>query len=95
MSGFPALQNFLSAYFHQDWAVEHDSPQAVVDYYLEGESERQVAQLRDEIARLLAQDLDEDTLASLVQELGSEYDASQDGGTYRDWLRDIEERLAA
>ena len=95
MSDFPALRNFLSAYFHQDWAVEHDTPGAVVDYYIEGESAQQVAQLRDEIARLLSQDLDEDDLALQVRELGSEYDPGQDGGNYQDWLRGIEERLAA
>lgn len=95
MSGFPALQNFLSAYFHQDWAVEHDTPQAVVDYYTEGESQQQVAQLRAELERLLEQDLDEDDLAQQVQALGSEYDPGVDGGSYRDWLRGIAEQLAS
>ena len=42
MADFPALRNFLSAYFHQDWAVEHDTPGAVVDYFVEGESAQQV-----------------------------------------------------
>lgn len=95
MSGFPALQNFLSAYFHQDWAVEHDTAQAVVDYYTEGESPQQVAQLRAELERLLEEDLDEDDLAQQVQALGSEYDPSADGGNYRDWLRGIAEQLAS
>ena len=95
MSDFPALRNFLSAYFHQDWAVEHDTPGAVVDYFVEGESSIQVAQLRDEIARLLERGLDEDELAGQVRDLGSEYDPSLDGGNYREWLRDIEERLTA
>jgi hypothetical protein len=95
MSEFPALRNFLSAYFHQDWAVEHDTPGAVVDYFIEGESVLQVAQLRDEIARLLAQGMDEDELAGQVRELGSEYDPSLDGGNYQEWLQDIEERLTA
>ena len=95
MSQFPALRNFLSAYFHQDWAVEHYAPGAVVDYFVESESVLQVAQLRDEIARLLAQGMDEDELAGQVRELGSEYDPSLDGGNYQEWLRDIEERLTA
>jgi hypothetical protein len=95
MSDFPALRNFLSAYFHQDWAVEHDTPGAVVDYFVEGESALQVAQLRDEIARLLEEGLDEDELAGQVRDLGSEYDPTLDGGNYREWLRDIEERLTA
>ncbi len=95
MSDFPALRNFLSAYFHQDWAVEHYTPGAVFDYFVEGESALQVAQLRDEIARLLEQGLDEDELAGQVRELGSEYDPTLDGGNYQEWLRDIEERLTA
>src|SRR3546814_17108366 len=62
MSDFPALENFLSAYFHQDWRVEHDAPDAVVSSFLDGEDAEQVAAVRAELARLSAQDLGEEAL---------------------------------
>lgn len=92
---FPALENFLSAYFHQDWAAEHGTPGAVADYFLSHESEGQVAQLRDELARLSAMALDETQLADLFRTLGSEYDPGVDGGTHAAWLAALKGRFEA
>lgn len=94
MSVFSALENFFSAYFHQDWTVEHDTPEAVVDYYLDSEPVGEVARVREDLDRLLAQDLEEDELAQKVQDFGSYYDPSADGASYRDWLSGLSERLA-
>jgi len=94
MSDFPALENFLSAYFHQDWHVEHDAPDAVVSAFLDGEDADQVAAVRDELARLSAQDLDEAALGNRLRVLGSEYDPTLDGGSWRDWLATLRERFA-
>lgn len=94
MSDFPALENFLSAYFHQDWRVEHDAPDAVVSAFLDGEDAEQVAEVRAELARLSAQDLDETALAGRLRALGSEYDPTLDGQTWRDWLGTLRERFA-
>src|SRR3546814_7531669 len=74
MSDFPALENFLSAYFHQDWRVEHDAPDAVVSSFLDGEDAEQVAAVRAELARLSAQDLGEEALGNRMRVLGCEYD---------------------
>lgn len=95
MSDFPTLQNFFSAYFHQDWAMEHDSPGAVVDAWREGESGEYIAGARTELDRLLARDLDEDALGAAVRALGSEYDPTRDGSGWRDWLAGIRQRLDA
>ena len=93
MSDYPALENFLAAYFHQDWAVEQPTPEAVVDYYRDSESPEQVAATREDLARLLARDLDDDALGALAHRLGSEYDPTRDGGTWRGWLQDVQARL--
>lgn len=92
---FPALENFLSAYFHQDWAAEHGTPGAVADYFAAHESEDQVAQVRDELARLSAMALDETQLADLFRTLGSEYDPGVDGGTHAGWLAALKARFEA
>jgi hypothetical protein len=94
MSDFPALENFLSAYFHQDWRVEHDAPDAVVSSFLDGEVAEQVAEVRAELARLSAQDLGEAALGNRMRVLGCEYDPTLDGGSWRDWLATLRRRFA-
>ena len=61
MSDTPALQNFLSAYFHQDWAMEHDSADAVVTYYLGSEADAEIVAVRDDLAAVSAEELEEAT----------------------------------
>lgn len=94
MSDYPALQNFLAAYFHQDWALEQPTPEAVVDYFRDSESPEQVMATRDDLARLLARDLDEEALGAAARGLGCEYDPTRDGGRWRAWLEDVRARLA-
>jgi len=94
MSDFPALENFLSAYFHQDWRSEHDTADAVVAYFVDSEDDEQLAEVRADLARLFAQDLDEIALANRLRALGSEYDPTLDGSSWRDWLASLRERFA-
>ncbi len=86
MSDFHALENFLSAYFHQDWRVEHDTPDAVIASFIAGEDDRQVAEVRADLARLGSMELDEAALADRLRTLGSEYDPTREGGSWRAWL---------
>lgn len=95
MSEFPTLDNFLAAYFHQDWVLDHDTPAAVVDDYRSGESDATVERLRGELDALLARDPDEAELAALLRASGCEYDPARDGVGYRDWLQSVRTRLAA
>jgi len=94
MSDYPALENFLAAYFHQDWALEQPTPEAVVDHFRDSESPEQVAATRDDLARLLARDLDDEALGAAARRLGSEYDPTRDGGTWRGWLEAMRMQLA-
>lgn len=93
MQEFPALENFLSAYFHQDWATEHGSPEAVVAYFLDHEGGAEIAKVRGELERLAAQSLPEAELAQHFRALGSEYDPTRDGSSYRDWLHALLSRF--
>jgi hypothetical protein len=93
MSDFPALENFLSAYFHQDWRVEHDTPDAVVAYFIDGEDDEQIAEVRADLARLASLQLDEAALADRLRALGSEYDPTRDGASWRDWLATLRARF--
>src|SRR5690606_10259438 len=95
MSEYPALQNFLSAYFHQDWAMEHDTPGAVAEYYRDSEKPERVAGTREALAQLLAAGSDEDALGARVRALVAEYDPTANGGTWRGWAEDVAARLEA
>ena len=86
MSDTPALENFLSAYFHQDWTLEHDTAAGVVDAYLGGEADAEIAAVRGDLARIAAEGLDEAALGARLQALGSEYDPTRDGGSWQGWL---------
>ncbi|GGJ98558.1 contact-dependent growth inhibition system immunity protein [Luteimonas terricola] len=86
MSNTPALENFLSAWFHQDWAMEHDTAAGVVDAYLGSETDAEIVAVRDDLARIAAEGLDEAALGARMQALGSEYDPTRDGGSWQGWL---------
>src|SRR3546814_3851686 len=94
MCDFPALGNFLSAYFHQDWRGEHDAPDAVVSSFLDGEDAAQVAAVRAELARLSAQDLGEEALGTRIRVLGCGCDPTLGRGSWRDWLATLVGRFA-
>jgi hypothetical protein len=89
MSDYPALEYLLSAYFHQDWRAEHDTPEAVVAAFLDDEDEEQAAGVRADLARLAAHGLDEDALGRELRALGCEYDPVAGGGSWQDWLASL------
>lgn len=93
MSDHPALENFLSAYFHQDWQAEHATPDAVTAAFLASEDPEQVAAVRADLARLAQQDLAEDALGARLRALGSEYDPTREGGSWRGWLATLRARF--
>lgn len=94
MSAYPTLENFFSAYFHQDWATEHATPEAVVAYYRDNELPEQVTRARAEAEALLGEPLDEPALGARIHALGSEYDPTRDGATWRGWLQRLAQHLA-
>jgi phenylalanyl-tRNA synthetase beta subunit len=93
MSDHPALENFLAAYFHQDWQAEHATPEAVVDYYRDSESPGQVAATRRELGHLLGLGLDEQALGDMLRSAGCEFDPTRTGLGWRDWLSAVHARL--
>ena len=92
MAAYPELESFFSAYFHQDWTMEHDTTAGVVDYYRQNEAVS-VPAVREQLAQLLQSAQDEDQLARQVQALGCEYAPDADGLTYRQWLEGVQALL--
>lgn len=87
MRDYPTLENFFSAYFHQDWAMEHGTADEVIAYYRRSESPEQLSRVHGEAKELLGEDLGEAALAARITALGSEYDPTRDGMTWRGWLQ--------
>lgn len=92
MAAYPTLENLLAAYFHQDWRMEHDSVEAVVDYYRGSESPEMVAALRTELAALQAEGLDDAALGAKLQGMGCEY--VPDGDDWTGFAATVASRLA-
>lgn len=94
MSDYPALENFLAAYFHQDWRVEHDTPDAVAVSFLDSEADAEIAGVRADLAQLDARQLDETALGDQMRALGCEYDPTLDGSRWDDWLTQLRAHFA-
>lgn len=93
MSDYPYLEQFLGAYFHQDWTRAHVMWQGVVDLFLRSEDRETVRAVTEEIIRLLGEGPGEAALKDRLSTLGSYYDTSESGGAGK-WLRLLHAELS-
>ena len=88
-----ALGSLLGAYFHQDWDLDSEDEWAVLELFVAREPSL-TAHLPGEIDQVLASRPTENDLRALVvDELGGYFLADWDGGTYREWLTEIADRV--
>jgi hypothetical protein len=93
MTELRALDHLLGLYFHQDWALEDDTPWDVVDHFVREEPQL-AAGLSDEVDEVLSYQPTEEQLWHLVhKELICSYLPTADGWTYRAWLLAIADRV--
>jgi hypothetical protein len=93
---FPELQDFFGAYFHQDWTVEHETAEQVVDAFLADSDIEDLKVVRQELNVLLGQGKDELMLREyLLKELSCYYCYWNVWGSGESWLRHIASRLAS
>lgn len=84
---FPHLSQFLSAYFHQDWHLDTNSADEVIQDYLENEPPITIQQTSQELDSLLQQNLDNSTLSTLLtDDLGCYYNPEFQSMTPQQWL---------
>ena len=94
MSEVPALDQLMGAYFHQDWDLDGDEWD-VLELFRRDEPQL-AATLGIEIERTLERYPDEAGLKSyILNELGGCFAADWNGGTYREWLTQIADRVRA
>jgi len=96
MSDFQApydLDQFFGAYFHQDWPIEANNWQGIVDQYSASpnRSPQQLLVLADHIDELIARYPDPE-LPAVILNMGGFYDPRPEL-TYAEWLRRVADRL--
>ncbi|MFC7492812.1 MULTISPECIES: contact-dependent growth inhibition system immunity protein [unclassified Nocardioides] len=92
MSERPALEQLMGAYFHQDWK-DDGTVWDVVDLFVSHEPELARA-LPDEVESTLTDKSTEPELKDyVIRELGAYYLADASGGTFREWLTEIADRV--
>jgi hypothetical protein len=87
------LEQFFGAYFHQDWPLEADNWQGVVDHY--SSSPTRTSQQLDTLATHideLRHSRPDSELPATMMDIGGFYDPRPDM-TYREWLGSVAERL--
>ena len=65
---YPALSQFLACYFHQDWPVFYDSPEAAIDTAIRESSVERRQQVQRELADLLHRIGDDTRLRSILSD---------------------------
>jgi hypothetical protein len=91
---YPVLTGFFGAFFHQDWSVDHATPDDVVTAFIADSRRDELATASNELQSLLALRLgDADLEQVLDKELGSDYVPSDTGGSNREWLEHVASRI--
>jgi hypothetical protein len=96
MTGYPKpyeLDQFFGAYFHQDWDLEADDWQGIVDQFSASatRTSEQLNELADNLDHLTSQ-YSEDRLATVISSLGGYYNPRPEM-TFTNWLQQVAERL--
>ena len=91
---FPELHDFFGAYFHQDWLVEHETAEQVLDSFLTESHVDDLMVVLKELNALLNQKKDEQVLREyLLKELSCYYCYWNAWPSGEAWLRHIASRL--
>lgn len=88
------LENFFSAYFHEDWPCEAENPEQVVAGYVSAASANDALQLAEAIAGYPENfandvDLEED----MFKRLGCYFSPSSEGLSAKLWLEQVVDQL--
>ncbi|MCF5071669.1 hypothetical protein GIW70_26235 [Pseudomonas syringae] len=91
---FPNLHDFFGAYFHQDWTAEHDTAEQVIESFRRESEQNDRLMVREELKKLLSQNIDEMTLRKyLLKELSCYFTYWNEWDSGKHWLQHIDEQL--
>jgi hypothetical protein len=88
MNANQSLREFLSAYFHEDWALDAQSPSdVVVQFFRDQKSVADLIPIARALRELIDGNADDEALSTrLFREFGSYFDPRGVGESTRSWL---------
>lgn len=89
----PQLHQFLGGYFHQDWALDRDSWEPVVDEFITESPHSVVVATVDELREVLAAHLTDAELTVVLDRLGASVAPAGFELTPTAWLEAMVRRL--
>lgn len=92
-SKFAALEQFLGAYFHQDWTVEASSATEIIQKFKSSASPSEIRIVVQELHQLLEKQFTEAQLAERLLKVGCYYRPTADGRTHAEWLEWLAQEL--
>lgn len=92
---YPALSQFLGAYFHQDWPEEFPDPESAIAAFRRKEPPELVRTACSELDQAHCEAQQSADPSKLLAELGCYYDPQADGRSVPQWLAHVRTKLAA
>ena len=89
----PHLHQLLAGYFHQDWPLDRDRWEDVVDEFVRESPHSVVVATADELADVLDTSLTEPEFAVVLERLGASVVPDASGLTSAGWLQALLQRL--
>jgi hypothetical protein len=93
-SHLPQLRQFLGGYFHQDWPLDRDGWEEVVDDFVAESPRSVVGEAVTELRDLLADGLSDEDAEVLLEGLGCNVNPSAFNLGAAEWLHALEARLS-
>lgn len=93
-NNYPALEQFLGGYFHQDFSLDYGNPDGAIAAFLNEASQESIRTTCSELEQVipLIEGMD-DPEKFLWQVLGCYYLPKADGLTVADWLKHVHKKL--
>src|ERR1700730_4802995 len=93
-SNFSALEQFLGAYFHQDFLLDYGNADAVITAFLAEEPQESIQAVCNELEQVipLVEGMN-DPEEFLFQVLACYYNPKADGLGVADWLKHVRDKL--
>jgi hypothetical protein len=92
----PELFQFFAGYFHEDWAVDAQTTDEVIDTFIATHTQNERVHLADLIDAFTAEVSDDQALEHAVfEELGCYYVPTADAKSARSWLHHVSSKLRA
>ena len=90
---FPALEQFLGGYFHQDFRLDHGSPDGAIEAFVSDATQEQIQAASAELEQALSVIEQMDDPQKLLRALGCDYLPSAHGLTVANWLSHVHKKL--